>query len=549
MWPPCTLPTVPSAPTPTGARPSSDAPLGQRAGGAVARLRGPYLALVAVAVAQALVELVAMPLTRGINWDEAVYLTQVAVGEPAVFFDAHRARGLSLLLAPVAVFDPPFLLVRLWAIALGASGVVVAFRPWVRRLGYGAVWGAAIFAFGWVSLYFAGEIYPNYPVAVAIVAAGGWLLAHLEEGDRGPLVAASLAVMAAALIRPVDAAVGGVGLVLAAFLLHPRRALRPTVAMGVAGFVGIVPWILEGMVRFGAGPLGPIGAAQENTTGGPVVNQLPLYLRNLEGPIRCVNDCRATFLADPMWYLPPPRSGGMLVVMGLLAFLALTYRFRERRATRLLWLAPIAGGAMMTFYATCGCAVNLRYVLPVWGFLALPVGAGLGIAWSLAEGRWRPVSRVLIGVLVLLWGGWQVSHAVAEMESNIRSRDRARTIAAVLDERAAGEPCAAAVQYSYPQIQYYSSCLTLPLYRGSRGWLQAPVGTPTGPHDLAELAEQGYRIFAVNKSGLPANSPVREWLHEDISSDVLGAYDLYTLPDDARLGDAEVPGTSAGDDG
>ena len=60
----------------------------------------PWLA--AVAGAFTLAQLVLVRPDLGLGWDETVYASQVSGHVPAAFFSAPRARGISLLVSPIA---------------------------------------------------------------------------------------------------------------------------------------------------------------------------------------------------------------------------------------------------------------------------------------------------------------------------------------------------------------------------------------------------------------------------------------------------------------
>jgi hypothetical protein len=51
-------------------------------------------------------------------------------------------------------------------------------------------------------------------------------------------------------------------------------------------------------------------------------------------------------------------------------------------------------------------------------------------------------------------------------------------------------------------------------------------------HDLRELAERGYRVFALSKHEPPPSSPVHQWPSERIDSDILGRYEIWEMPTD-----------------
>lgn len=516
------------------------APLLTRIGRPAPTSRSALVGLLAVAFALGLYQVLVLPIDRGLNWDEAVYVSQVARGEPAVFFDAHRSRGLVALIAPAAVFRPPMAVLRLWVTAVHLTLMVLAFLPWLRRFGWAAVLAAASFSAAWVTLFFTSEVYPNTSVALAAVGVTGWLVVSEPRGRS--LVYASLWLSLMAFVRPIDAVLIGVGAAIGLLVAYRVRAVRPILTLTAAGIAGLLPWLIEGIVRFGL-PTGNglVSATQERTTGGERINQLPLYLRNLEGPMRCVKDCRAEFLADPMWFLPPPRSLLLLGVAGLAGSLALAWIVRHR-AWELLTVPAIIG-TLTTFYAWCGCAVNLRYVMPVYALVAVLAAIGVSAALRrLPDGALRRGGVALVAAGIALVAGWQSGLVRSEIDGTLQARSRAERLGEILADRADGRPCAAAVQYSYPQIQYSSPCVTVELWVGEQGWLQGPKGSASAHHDLAELADQGYVVFALDKSGLPASSPVRSWPSEDISNDAVGTYVLYTAPPGVSLRDVVPTG-------
>ena len=58
--------------------------------------------LVAVGAAFTAAELLFVSPRMGLSWDESVYVSQVSGHAPAAWFDPARARGVPLLVAPVA---------------------------------------------------------------------------------------------------------------------------------------------------------------------------------------------------------------------------------------------------------------------------------------------------------------------------------------------------------------------------------------------------------------------------------------------------------------
>jgi hypothetical protein len=491
------------------------------------------LLLLIVAVGFVVAQVVLFPIDAGLSWDEAVYVTQVTVGEPAVFFDEHRSRGMPLLVAPAAVFDPPVVVIRVWMILAQAALIFAAFASWVRTAGFTAPAAAIVFLGTWQTLYLSATLYPNFVAALAIVAVLGHLLAHLEEGRRGDLVAAALWIVVAALLRPSDAGLAGLGMAVGGLAIWRRQAVGPMLTIGLAGLVGVGVWFVEGLIRFGLLPWQLMTGAVERSTGGPSPNQLPLYLANLDGPLRCRGECRAAFLADPGWQPIPGRWVVWLLVLAAFTLLGLVLgQPRDRRRLIVLALAAVP---LLWFYARSGSAVNTRYLLPVFGMVAVSAGTGVAVLLQRAmAGGVHAVAPVgvlmLITVLAVPWGLQQARMARAEMVASQQHRDRAEALGRILVERADGQPCAVASRYSYPQVQYWSGCLAVQLWTHDDGRLQGPIGSAHSKHDLAALAEQGWRIFALSKRQPPPSSPVHDWPSERIDSDILGRYEIWELP-------------------
>jgi hypothetical protein len=156
---------------------------------------------------------------RHLGWqqDEVVYLSQVASHTPALKFTPPRARGLPALLFPFVHFTTGVTAVRSYVSVLGALGLYLGLRPWLK-LGYGRVVALAALMFTslWVATFFGALVQPNYLTATAGAAALGYAMLALR-GDRYrvSLVVAALWLALMALLRPSDATWFGVPLVAA----------------------------------------------------------------------------------------------------------------------------------------------------------------------------------------------------------------------------------------------------------------------------------------------------------------------------------------------
>ena len=113
----------------------------------------------------------------GLSWDEAVYVSQVSAHAPAAYFDAARARGVPLLVAPVTLITSSVAVLRAYlalASGLGRLGALWAWRP-LRPAWLPAPAGLA-FGGLWVSLYHGPQAMPDEWVALTGLAAVGFFL-------------------------------------------------------------------------------------------------------------------------------------------------------------------------------------------------------------------------------------------------------------------------------------------------------------------------------------------------------------------------------------
>ena len=162
-----------------------------------------------IAGASAVVQVVVGSLHRAPSWDEAIYLSQVTRGAVALPFAASRARGITVLVAPLASVGAPLWLVRL-ALVLGSSLLAaVVFRLWVPILGWGAPAGMVLFMGSWPALFYGSEVMPNLWAALFAVGTLAFLARCANGSDVRAWDLAGVGLMAAAmaLMRPPDAVV------------------------------------------------------------------------------------------------------------------------------------------------------------------------------------------------------------------------------------------------------------------------------------------------------------------------------------------------------
>jgi hypothetical protein len=457
------------------------------------------------------VHVVLVGLDRPINWDEAVYLTQVVGERPTVFFEPHRTRGMPLLVAPIAVFDPSMVALRLYLVLLGAAGLYAAFATWIRTIGPWAALAAALYAGHWVSVFYAVEVLPSFPSGLLAVAAAG--LAASFVGDEAAVSRRTLAAVAGvflvyALVRPPDAVLVGLGTAAALAVLRPSTLVRYALPAAVGGVVGLGIWFVEGAVRFGFAPWRTMSSASEYSVEVGRVNLLPLYLRSLETRLRCAGGCLRDYVeAGAPWELPPTRTTAVLVVSAILVALALAVGRASRGPA---FLALTAAVPVVLFYGYAGGVMNLRYMMPAFALGTVAIAVGVGVLWRLVGDQPAGiVVRALVGLGVLGGLVWQVGYGVDRV-TNIGTRHRAAAIADALDPHLDGSPCVIATAVNYPQLQYWTRCPSSTL-RLDGPYLQPPLGELGSYVDVRAEVEAGAQAFAIVRGAVPEDSTLADW--------------------------------------
>ncbi|MEU9453036.1 hypothetical protein [Streptomyces sp. NPDC048277] len=407
------------------------------------RLRGePRLA--AVAAVFTLAQLVLVRPDLGLGWDETVYVSQVSGHTPAAFFSAPRARGISLLVAPIASWSDSTVLLRIYLAVLSGLALYLALRVWRTHVAPGVLaLAGALFASLWVTLFYGPEAMPNYWVAVgALVCVGCFLRARANPRDRAAWwgVCAGAALMA--WMRPMDAVY--VVLPLAALALRRPRLL----AVLAAGLVaGAGEWVIEAYVSYGG--LGQRLSDASRIQGGlgwhlAVVDQL----RSLGGRTLC-RPCTgaAPSPAVTLWWFALP----------LLAALGAVAAVRARRALPVLLPLGCAATAAVPYLFLIGYAAP-RFLLPAYALLALPVAHGLA---HLVTAPARRTARALaVGLVAVgLAGHLAVQYVVLEhtVHGSAASRaDWSRT-AAALHTLGVRSPCLLSGYDAVP-VAYYTGC-------------------------------------------------------------------------------------------
>lgn len=423
------------------------------------------------------------------GWDEVVYISQVARGVPAALFSAPRARGVVLLVSPVAMLTDSVIAIRVYLSVLAAAGLALAFWPWLKiRRGVVVPLAAAFFAVQWLSVFYGSEAMPNLYVAFGAVAATGWFCR--ADGWR-PRLALAVALVFTGLVRPFDAA--WVALPLLALAAWRRHVATAGAIVGGLG-VGWGEWLIEAYRSYG-GPLARLHAAgADNETGAHF--SLGAHLRALNGPLLCrpPTPCGGYARLDMLWFAAIP----------LFAIIGLVRRRRSPHLPAIATAAAVAVTVAASYILLVGYAAP-RFLMPAYALAALPVAEGLSGPYP---SRRRVPLTALAVAGVVAYATLQARTLVRVVPNEIRTRTADQKIAVQLDRMGVTPPC---LLYGHDavQIAYYAHCAS----DGVRArWHQG--GKP--PASVAGALAAG-RHVAVTVRGAPTPAPFLDrWQRHDV---------------------------------
>lgn len=435
--------------------------------------------LVVIGVAYVVAQVVLIPLSRPPAWDETIYLSQVMPGIDPMVFEAWRARGIPLLVAPVTLLGGSVEDVRLFLMLASAVTITATFGLWIPLVGLAAPVAAALFSFSWLGLWSGSEVMPNLWAAILGLATAGFVARRLDGGERWHAVLASAVLAAMALVRPTEATVlaGAIGLYVVVF----RRARwRLLFGLGLGLVVGWLPWFIEMSIRFG-GPMSALDeAAVEHFARAPVADNVLLHLTATDGrpPDSPVP------LGGVLWW-------GILVI---LAIVAVTRARRTDRAAAIL--ASFGALALAAEYLVFVSALAPRFLLPAYAFGSLL--AAIGVVTLLRGGVVSRASGAVVLMLAIPWTIWQGAVADRYQHRRMTSILAFRDVGDTIRQLADGRSCSFMSPQGYPQIEFASGCEGSDLLR------------PRGPTaaELEELRNDGEEVFVILKRVAPADSPL-----------------------------------------
>ncbi|MEU6478693.1 hypothetical protein ABZ858_17690 [Streptomyces sp. NPDC047017] len=369
---------------------------GPATGSGDARRSRDRLPVAAAAAAFTLAQLLLVRPGMGLGWDETIYVSQVAGHAPAAFFSAPRARGVSLLVAPVASWSSSTALLRCYLALLSGLGLYLALRVW-RNLFPARVLAlaGALFASLWVTLFYGPQAMPNLWVALgALACAGCFARARTDRHDPAVLPGLAGTACLMAWMRPMDA-VWAVLPLLA--LTLPGRRRQPLAAL-LAGLVaGSAQWLIEAQTGYG-GPLRRLSDASAIQGGLGWHFAVADQLRGLGGRTLC-RPCAGA--------LPHPLVTAWWYALPVLALTGLAVARRNRRTAPTAIALACAATAAFPYLFLIGYAAP-RFLLPAYALLAVPVADALRhLVTRAADGARRrtpsrmALSRTALGLAAL----------------------------------------------------------------------------------------------------------------------------------------------------
>ena len=402
--------------------------------------------LLLVGGAFAIASPLAVSLRRAPSWDESIYLSQVAHGAVALPFAASRARGIVLLIAPIAFLGASGAVIRTFLTLVSAAGLVGAFGLWVPAVGEAAALAGFLFGFSWLGLFYASGIMPNLWSALLCVGTVGAFAADLDSHSDRPSWRSPTLLALTGVFRPADALVVAAGIVVFVFVSR-RDAVAKLVPIAIALVLGWVPWLIEMSVRFG-GPLQALraGGSTGHLTFRGIGDRLLQQAALTDGPTLGPVSHPTVPLLGALWW-------GGLVVLTSVAFLRPHGRVRAQAPLR---LAALVGAFLAVEYLVFVSGLAPRFLLPAYGLLSVPSAAGL-----LALRRGSAIARAL-GVaavaLLMVWSVAQLTVARRVGSSEAIQEAHLQALGSEVRSLAAARPCLVASSNGFPEVAFAAGC-------------------------------------------------------------------------------------------
>ncbi|MFD4567903.1 hypothetical protein ACFWOX_26540 [Streptomyces sp. NPDC058467] len=452
-----------------------------------------WIPLALVAAAFTLAQLLLVRPGMGLGWDETVYVSQVSPHAPAAFFSAPRARGVPLLVAPIASWSSSTALLRVYLAVLSGLGLYLALRVWrglfpVRVLAS----AGALFATLWVTLFYGPQAMPNYWVAIgALACVGCFLRARADRADRAALWGVGLSTALMAWMRPTDAVWATLPLLV--LVVAARRWRRPRLLIAlVAGLMaGAGEWVVEAYVSYG-------GLAQRLSDGSRIQGGLGWnfavadQLRSLGGRALC-RPCTGA--------MPNPLVMVWWFALPVLAVLGLVIAVKARRTASTLLLLACATTAGVPYLFMIGYAAP-RFLLPVYALLAIPVADALVHLVAAPNRAWRPMAVTLVALGLAGHVAVQFAVLQATVQRTTASHRNWAAMATDLHRLGVRSPCLLTGYEAVP-IAFYTGCSSVATGGHNANTTESAIVRAGQREPVAVLTTQGGRPPAYARDWTP----------------------------------------------
>jgi hypothetical protein len=455
-------------------------------------LRQGQIALLLVGLMFLIVQLVIVRHPLGLSQDESNYLAKVDPGVPELYWTQPRAWGMPVLAAPVAVFSPSLTIYRLYFGFLSSAGLIAAFWPWLRVLRPTVAPAAALFfSTIWFTAAFGSLVMPNLYVGLGAVAVTGLFLCAVHDPVWWRLALTAAAAGFVALVRPTDSVLVVAPLFAVALVVTRLRRLRVLAAVAVGDLIGWLPWIIEGYLRFG-GPVERLRAAETSGTHGLNLrpSNLLIFPRLLDGtPMYC---CSGGTPADagPL----PLALTTWLVAVLVIAALGVIWSVSQRQLAEMM-LVCLPAGVLAAFYLLLPGFTGLRFLLPAFALLSLPVAFALVYTMR----RWRKTAAVIIGAALVGHVAPMLFLAERQMDAIWRWRSAQIQAAAALQPLVTERPCLVIANPPGP-LAFYLGCDA-----------QKPGTSRRQPRRVTQARAEGVFVLALLSAPPPPGSYMATW--------------------------------------
>ena len=401
-------------------------------------LRRGKIGLALVGLMFLIVQLVIVPHPFGLSPDEANYLAKVDPSVPELYWSQPRAWGMPVLAAPVAVFSAGLLVIRTYFGFLSSGLLVAAFWPWLRILHPAvAPVAALLFSTTWMTVAYGSLVMPNLYLSVGAVAVAGLFLRAVQDTTWWRIASVGAVATFITIVRPTDSVLVLAPLFACALAVSRLRRLKVLVAIAVGSAIGWLPWIIEAYIRFG----GPLSRLHGGETAGPGglnlrASNLLIYPRLLDGtPTFCCTGGTPTD-AGPV----PLVLTGWLVAFLLTVSLGVVCAKRQGRLVEIM-LVGLPALLLAGFYLLLPRFTTLRFLLPVFALLSLPVAVALIHLILMRSGGWRKVAAGVVVAALSAHVGFMLVKAERQLDKRAKVLASQFQIADAVGPLVEGRPC------------------------------------------------------------------------------------------------------------